>query len=492
MKLSIIIPTYNEEKNIEEVLAAVLKVDIGDVEKEIIVVDDGSKDSTPSILKKYEDDERFKIHISEANGGKGTAIRYGLRLATGDYVLIQDADLEYSPEEYPKLLKPIQEDGARVVYGSRFKGEIKNMRWPNLFANKFLTAQTNLLFRTGISDVFTCYKVFERGIIVDANLHCKRFEFCQEATAKVARRGVKIHEVPIHYSGRTYDDGKKIGARDGFEAMWTLIKYRFIDDSKKPSTFSDATQEKDGGMSQMTQNVSKNTFSWVLPLLGALALLLFLGMFIWNFYARWFETAYVNDVIAATVRSNTTHQAEDMPCDGTGLGENIEDLAAKGDQARTYTGNEAVVFLCGPFEPIASGEYEAHFRLRITDGVSFDGAESEENQDNQSQETATETEPLEISANTPANLPIILDVVTDQGTTTLATREILPSELSAEYTTITLPFQTPLKNDIELRARSLGPTNVLIDQTEIQSINKDLFGLIKDILRIGKNTLGTS
>jgi glycosyltransferase involved in cell wall biosynthesis len=227
MKLSIIIPAYNEVENIDQVIAAVQKVDISPVEKEIIVVDDGSTDGTKEILERHKNEGLIKVHISEANGGKGTAIRIGLTYATGDYVLIQDADLEYSPEEYPNLLKPILEGKAQVVYGSRFRGKVENMQWPNLFANKFLTAETNLLFRTGITDVFTCYKVFDRELINSLNLTCKRFEFCQEVTAKVAKKHVKIYEVPIAYNGRAYTEGKKIGARDGFEALWTLLKYRF-------------------------------------------------------------------------------------------------------------------------------------------------------------------------------------------------------------------------------------------------------------------------
>lgn len=228
MKLSIIIPTYNEVKNIEQVVDAVRAVDLGETEKEIIIVDDGSTDGTSEKLEQYKDDSLFKVHTSVLNFGKGTAIRIGLKYATGDYVIIQDADLEYSPEEYPNLLKPVIEDDAKVVYGSRFTGKIEGMRWPNLFANKFLTAETNLLFQTGITDVFTCYKVFDRNLINSLNLRCQRFEFCQEATAKVAKKGVKIHEVPIEYQGRSYSEGKKIGARDGFEALWTLLKYRFV------------------------------------------------------------------------------------------------------------------------------------------------------------------------------------------------------------------------------------------------------------------------
>lgn len=229
MKLSIIIPAFNEVDNIDTVIDAVRAVDISPWEKEIIVVDDGSTDGTSEKLEKYKDNTAgVRVHTSVLNFGKGTAIRIGLKYATGDYVLIQDADLEYSPDQYPALLKPITENKAQVVYGSRFRGKIENMQFANLFANKFLTAETNLLFRTGISDVFTCYKVFDRNLINSLNLRCQRFEFCQEVTAKVAKKGVKITEVPIEYKGRNYGEGKKIGARDGFEAMWTLIKYRIV------------------------------------------------------------------------------------------------------------------------------------------------------------------------------------------------------------------------------------------------------------------------
>ncbi|HOK55008.1 MAG TPA: glycosyltransferase family 2 protein [Armatimonadota bacterium] len=226
MKLSIIIPVYNEKANIAAVIDAVKTVDLP---KEIIVVDDGSTDGTSEILESYKDDETIRIHSSVLNFGKGTAIRVGLKYVTGDIVVIQDADLEYDPQQIPELIKPIVDGKADVVYGSRFKGSIKGMKFANWLANRILVIAANVLYRACISDEATCYKAFRADVIKSLQLKCTRFEFCPEVTAKVRKRGIPIHEIPIHYTGRTVAEGKKVTWKDGFEAIWVLIKYRFKD-----------------------------------------------------------------------------------------------------------------------------------------------------------------------------------------------------------------------------------------------------------------------
>lgn len=229
MKLSIIIPAYNEEQNISKVIEAVKQAPI-DLLKEIIVIDDFSKDKTASILKeKYSQDQEVKLIFRIKNYGKGAAIREGLKEVTGDIVLIQDADLEYSVNDYPALLEPILSGKAQVVYGSRFLGKIKGMHWPNWLANKILAVTVNLLFGLHLTDEATAYKVFRSDIIKTLHLKCERFEFCPEVTAKIGKKKIPIHEVPISYHGRDKDNGKKITWKDGFEAIWTLLKYRFKD-----------------------------------------------------------------------------------------------------------------------------------------------------------------------------------------------------------------------------------------------------------------------
>ncbi|KKQ18720.1 MAG: Glycosyl transferase family 2 [Berkelbacteria bacterium GW2011_GWA1_36_9] len=228
MKLSIIIPVFNEEKNIKTVISQVKNVPV-EMEKEIIIVDDGSKDKTRIILQSYNKDLSIKIILQPKNLGKGSAIRRGLEEATGDFVLIQDADREYLVSDYSKILKPFLAQKAQVVYGSRFLGNISGMRWQNRLANKILTATTNLLYGTRITDEATAYKAFRRDFIQKIPLKCQRFEFCPEVTAKIAKKGFKIYEVPITYHGRSSKDGKKIKLKDAFEAFWTLVKYRFKD-----------------------------------------------------------------------------------------------------------------------------------------------------------------------------------------------------------------------------------------------------------------------
>ena len=227
MNISIIIPVYNEERHIKEVISRVKNAPIK-IEKEIIIVDDGSTDKTAEILKKNKD-KILKVVYLNKNIGKGGAIRKGLEFASGEIILIQDADLEYFVEDYRKFIERIINGQTQIVYGSRFKGEIKNMRWQNWLANKILVLTANLLYGTNISDEATAYKVFKSKIIKSIPLKCERFEFCPEVTAKVAKKGYKIFEVPIKYRARDTRGGKKIRLKDAFEAFWTLVKYRFKD-----------------------------------------------------------------------------------------------------------------------------------------------------------------------------------------------------------------------------------------------------------------------
>jgi dolichol-phosphate mannosyltransferase len=227
--LSIIIPVFNEETHIAEVLEKIKKAKLPEgMEREILVIDDGSSDRTPQILHDITADNIISVHSSVLNFGKGTAIRIGIKKAKGDIILIQDADLEYNPDEYTSLLEPILSGKAKVVYGSRFKGKILGMKFIYLLANKILTSLANVLYGAKITDEATCYKVFSADVIRNLDLHCKRFEFCPEVTAKVLKSGYPIYEVPVSYKSRSVEEGKKISWRDGFSAAWTLVKYRFV------------------------------------------------------------------------------------------------------------------------------------------------------------------------------------------------------------------------------------------------------------------------
>lgn len=227
MKLSVIIPVFNEVGSISEIVRRVQKTRLTN---EIIIVDDCSTDGTRDLLAELEGKRGVRVILHEKNQGKGTAVRTGLAAARGDVILIQDADLEYDPREYPNLLKPIEEDLADVVYGSRFLGGPRRvtMFW-HMIANQLLTFATNLLYDTILSDMETGYKVFRREVLDGITLRARRFDFEPEFTAKMLKRKVRIFEVPISFNPRDYSEGKKIRLKDAFEAVWTLIKYRFVD-----------------------------------------------------------------------------------------------------------------------------------------------------------------------------------------------------------------------------------------------------------------------
>lgn len=227
MKLSVIIPIYNEVESIQEIVKRVKNTDLA---WEIILVDDGSKDGTRGLLKEMDGKDNVRVILHDENQGKGAAVRTGFDAARGDILLIQDADLEYDPRDYAVLLKPLEEGIADVVYGSRFLGGPRRvvMFW-HMVANYLLTFMTNILYNTILSDMETGYKVFRRKVIEGMPLHAKRFDFEPEFTAKVLKRKYRIFEVPITFNPRDYSEGKKIKLKDAFEAVWTLLKYRFVD-----------------------------------------------------------------------------------------------------------------------------------------------------------------------------------------------------------------------------------------------------------------------
>jgi len=228
MKLSVVMPVYNEKATIRQIIDKVLAVDL---DTELIVVDDGSTDGTQDILHELQGPlaEKVRVFFLERNRGKGTAVRYGIARASGDVLVIQDADLEYDPEEYHTLLDPYVKGRAVVVYGSRFLGGHRTLYYWTTLGNKLLTWLTNVMYNTNLTDMETCYKLFSMDLIREINLRCHRFEFEPEVTAKILKRGIHIYEVPISYMGREYSEGKKIGAGDAWEAVKTLVKYRFLD-----------------------------------------------------------------------------------------------------------------------------------------------------------------------------------------------------------------------------------------------------------------------
>jgi glycosyltransferase involved in cell wall biosynthesis len=224
-KLTVIVPVYNERQTVVEILRRMRAVELP-LDLEILMVDDGSSDGTSSALSHLEDSTVRVLH-HEHNRGKGAAIRTALGYATGDLVLVQDADLEYDPEDWLKLLAPMFKGRAQVVYGSRFTGERRNMLYWHWVGNRFLSWVTNVLYNTTLSDMETCYKLFQRHVLDGLTIESDRFEFEPEITAKILRRGYRIYEVPISYTGRESHEGKKITWKDGFGALWALVRYRF-------------------------------------------------------------------------------------------------------------------------------------------------------------------------------------------------------------------------------------------------------------------------
>jgi glycosyltransferase involved in cell wall biosynthesis len=228
-KLSVVVPVYNERTTLVEVIRRMRSVDLPDgIDREIIVVDDGSSDGTRDVLRQL-GDSTVRVLAHPTNRGKGAAVRTGIEVATGDYILIQDADLEYDPDDWPKLIAPVLRGRARVVYGSRFTGERRNMLFLHWVGNRMLSLVTNMLYNTTLSDMETCYKLVDRDLMLDLDLHSNRFDIEPEITAKILKRHIRIYEVPISYTGREFDEGKKITWRDGFAALWTLVKFRFAD-----------------------------------------------------------------------------------------------------------------------------------------------------------------------------------------------------------------------------------------------------------------------
>ncbi|MFQ3549211.1 MAG: glycosyltransferase family 2 protein [Armatimonadota bacterium] len=223
MKLSIIIPVYNEINTLPEVLE---KLRALDMDMEIIAADDFSTDGSREYLREQSD---VILVENPTNLGKGSAIRKALEQVSGDIIIIQDADLEYDPIDFPKLIQPIIDNEADMVYGTRFTGKRPHMKLANYLANKLFAFIASTLYRNKITDEATCYKAFRTDIIRDVTLTCKRFEFCPEITAKTLKRGARFKEVPISYYPRTAKEGKKIGWLDGLECLWALIKYRFKD-----------------------------------------------------------------------------------------------------------------------------------------------------------------------------------------------------------------------------------------------------------------------
>lgn len=226
-KLSIVMPVYNEKDTIQKIIPRVLNVDVG-LEKELVIVDDFSQDGTRDILAKL-DDPRIKVHFHPKNMGKGSALQTGFAKASGEIVLVQDADLEYDPNEYPNLLQPVLDGRADVVYGSRFlSGPHRVLFFWHYLGNKMLTTFSNMLSNLNLTDMETCYKVFKKDILDTIHLKSKRFGFEPEVTIKIAKMKARIYEVPISYSGRDYSEGKKIGWKDGFAAIFHIIRYKFF------------------------------------------------------------------------------------------------------------------------------------------------------------------------------------------------------------------------------------------------------------------------
>ncbi len=228
-RMTVVMPVYNERRFIQTIIDKVLAVTIEGVETDLVVVDDCSGDGTREVLTELRN-PRVKVLLHDVNRGKGAALRTGFATATGEIILVQDADLEYNPEEYPVLLKPILQGYADVVYGSRFLGGPHRVHlfW-HMVGNRMLTLLSNMMSNLNLTDMETCYKVFKREVLAGITLKSDRFGFEPEVTLKVARGGWRVYEVPISYHGRDYAEGKKIGWKDGVSAIWTIVKYRFTD-----------------------------------------------------------------------------------------------------------------------------------------------------------------------------------------------------------------------------------------------------------------------
>lgn len=226
--LSVVMPVYNEKKTVLEIIKQVLRLDIL---KELIIVDDGSTDGTRELLEKKELDPKVNKVFHEKNLGKGAALRTGFARATGEIVAVQDADLEYNPDEFRELIEPIRKGFADVVYGSRLWGgkpQRAHMFW-HLMGNRFLTLVTDILYNTTLTDMETCYKVFKKDVLERINIKSNDFSVEPELTAKILKKRLRVYEIPISYYGRSYEEGKKITWKHGFPALWALIKYRFVD-----------------------------------------------------------------------------------------------------------------------------------------------------------------------------------------------------------------------------------------------------------------------
>jgi glycosyltransferase involved in cell wall biosynthesis len=225
--LSVVMPVYNEKHTVEEMIGRVLAVP--GVRKELLVVDDASRDGSREIVERLARERGFRVLLQERNQGKGAAVRRGIVEASGDIIVVQDADLEYSPEEYPELIDLIVRGKADAVFGSRFIGRHRCFLFTHYLANLFLNLVTNVLYNTTMTDMETCFKAIRADLLKALPLRSNRFGIEPEITAKLFKRGARVYEVPITYEGRDYSEGKKITWRDGFPALWTLIKYRFVD-----------------------------------------------------------------------------------------------------------------------------------------------------------------------------------------------------------------------------------------------------------------------